>query len=259
MKVNGFSHRLCLGLSVLFLATVSLAQKTDKIDRDIKEQKTNHRYQKQSQQRVSDMAEKTSALEQRYHLTLQKIENTKVYNQQLRKLIQSQETEMISMRKNIKELKRTSQEIVPLMVRMVDHLEKFIDLDLPFLPEERARRLKQLKEIMKRADVSNSEKYRRILEAYQIENEYGRTIEAYKDQIELNSKKLMVNFLRLGRVTLFYQSIDGSKSGVWDAQEKKWHPLSSDFRRPITDGIRIARKQLAPNLLTLPIPKGGLK
>lgn len=107
---------------------------------------------------------------------------------------------------------------------------------------------------MTRADVTNAEKFRRIMEAYQIENDYGNTIEAYRANIELEDEISSVDFLRLGRVALYYQRLDGSETGYWNNTDKRWEELSSEYRNSIRQGLRIARKEAAPDLLTLPVP-----
>lgn len=209
---------------------------------------------KKSQERVTKTAEETKTIVDEYRATLRKIENTKVYNEQLRKLIQSQKDEMVSMKAQIEDIKNTNQEIFPLMLRMITNLEEFIKLDVPFLPEERSRRLEQIKETMDKAKVSTSEKFRRVIEAYQIENEYGRTIEAYRGLQTVDGKELTVDFLRTGRISLVYQTLDGKEQGYWNQAERKWEPLSSSYRKSIQQGIKMARKQAAPNLMTLPVP-----
>jgi len=137
---------------------------------------------------------------------------------------------------------------------MIDALAKFIELDVPFLQKERNERVAKLRKIMNRADVTESEKYRRLMEAYQIENEYGRTIEAYRDEIELQNKMTTVDFLRVGRVVLLYQTLDGQQAGMWDQQTRKWKTLPREYLASIPKALRIARKQAAPDLIRLPIP-----
>lgn len=209
---------------------------------------------KASQERVTKTAEKTKTIIDEYRATLRSIENTKVYNEQLRKLIQSQKDEMVSMRAQIADIKNTNKEIFPLMLRMITNLEEFIKLDVPFLPDERNRRLAQIKETMDKAKVSTSEKFRRVIEAYQIENEYGRTIEAYRGLQTVDGKELTVDFLRVGRISLVYQTLDGKQQGMWNQKDRKWEELSSGYRKSIQQGLKMARKQAAPNLMTLPVP-----
>ena len=93
---------------------------------------------------------------------------------------------------------------------------------MPFLLEERTNRVDGLQKLMTQADVSISEKYRRIIEAYQIELEYGRTLEAYEGLIGEGTDARTVDFVRLGRVSLMYQTLDGTETGYWNAEEKKW-------------------------------------
>ncbi|MCB0422448.1 MAG: DUF3450 domain-containing protein [Bdellovibrionales bacterium] len=208
---------------------------------------------KASQMKVSSEASATQVLLDEYRATLGKIENTKAYNKQVAAMIASQEEEMVSIKKQIVDLKEVNKNIVPLMLRMVDSLEAFVKLDSPFLADERSERILQLRKMMSRADVTTSEKYRRILEAYQVENEYGRTIEAYRGLQVIEGKELSVDFLRVGRVALIYQTLDGEKSGVFDPKSKTWSSLDSGLKKPIQTALRVARKQEAPNLLTIPV------
>ena len=210
--------------------------------------------QQESLVKVSKTAEQTKTIVDKYRASLRKIENTKIYNEQLRKLIKSQVDEMASMKVQIEDIKNTNKEIFPLMLRMIANIEEFIKLDVPFLQEERQRRLAQIKETMDKAKVSTSEKFRRVIEAYQIENEYGRTIEAYRGLQTVDGKELTVDFLRVGRISLVYQTLDGKLSGYWDQKERAWKELSSSYRKSIQQGLKMARKQAAPNLITMPIP-----
>ena len=98
-----------------------------------------------------------------------------------------------------------------------------------------------------------AEKFRRLLEAYEIENDYGRTIEAYKGSLELDGAVREVDFLRIGRTALLYQTVDSEIFGMWDKTNREWVPLSAEYRNQIRAGIKMARKQVAPNLLILPI------
>ena len=100
------------------------------------------------------------------------------------------------------------------MLRMIAGLEEFVALDVPFLLQERSDRINNLKAMMDRADVAVSEKFRRVLEAYQVEVDYGRTIESYAGNAEFDGQNQQVNYLRIGRVALVYQSRDKQTMGV---------------------------------------------
>jgi len=207
--------------------------------------------QKAAQPTVSG-DQKNTLLEQ-YRSVTRQTDVLQTYNQHIKDMLASQVEEKASLEKQLKDIEVTKQEIVPLIVHMLDSLDQFIRLDLPFLPEERKQRLSQLKDLVAKADVSNAEKFRRIMEAFQVENEYGNTIEAYKANIVLNGVTSSVNFLRLGRVALYYQRLDGSETGFWDKEAKRWQPLSSGYGNSIRNGLRIARKETAPDMLIVPV------
>ncbi len=161
---------------------------------------------------------------------------------------------MAALADSIDKVSLIERQIVPLMVRMLDSLEEFIRLDVPFLQEERADRLTQMRSMMERSDVIAAEKFRRILEAYEIENEYGRTIEAYKGTLEVAGKNSEVDFLRVGRVALLYQTVGGTHTGAWNKESKSWDSLAPEqYKQEVAKGLRVARKQVAPDLLVLPI------
>ena len=139
------------------------------------------------------------------------------------------------------------------MHKMVEVLEQFIAADIPFLPQERGERIGMLKELVARADVSVAEKYRRILEAYQIESDYGRTLEAWRGELESKGETRTVEFLRVGRSMLYYQTADGHISGLWNESAKEWQELPSSARRPLASALGIARQQKSPDWLMLPV------
>ncbi|MAZ49826.1 MAG: hypothetical protein CME65_14790 [Halobacteriovoraceae bacterium] len=254
---NRMNKKLATGL-MLLLSFQILANDKAKLGRDIKEQLNSEKITQDSQAKVDTLDIETQKLLDEYKRTLQKIENTQIYNAQLEKLIQNQVDEQESLKNQIASIKETNEGVVPFMLEMLATLDKMVENDTPFLPIERKKRVADLKEMMNRADVSTSEKFRRILEAYQVENEYGRTLEAYRGKLTTGKKDITVDFLRVGRLALAYQTLDQKKQGVWDKTAKKWVELDDDYRRSITTGLKVARKQTAPELLTLPLKKETL-
>ncbi|MGD9602930.1 MAG: DUF3450 domain-containing protein [Gammaproteobacteria bacterium] len=182
------------------------------------------------------------------------VDGLKVYNALLQKQVDSQAAELQTLAESIEKVSVIERQIVPLMVRMIDGLEAFIALDAPFLVDERTRRIASLREMMERSDVTAAEKFRRVMEAFQIENEYGRTIEAYRGTLELDGAAQQVDFLRFGRVTLVYQTLGGDRAGAWNPRTRTWEALpAAQYKAQITQGLAIARKQAAPDLLMLPV------
>ena len=207
-----------------------------------------------SQKKIDQISDDIDTMAAEYRSAVQETKALGIYNRQLGKLIDAQIDEMESLRGEIDNVTVVGRRVMPLLTRMLTTLDQFVALDVPFLPEERAQRLAMLNEMMERADVTISEKYRRILEAYQIENEYGRTIEPYRGAVTVDGDELTVDFLRVGRLALLYQTLDGSQSGLWDADTKSWVAVDDTYRIPIQEGLRMARKQKAPDLVLVPLP-----
>ncbi len=206
-----------------------------------------------SQAQIDALTEETRELYHEYKTVLKEVEGLRVYNRQLDKQIANQNREMSQLSESIDRVTVIERQITPLMMRMIDGLEQFVELDLPFLADERQDRIERLREIMDRADVAVSEKFSQVLRAYQIENEYGRTMEAYGATINVGGVDRIVDVLKMGRVVLVYQTSDGEETGMWNQAARQWEVLDEEFATPVRSGMRMARKQLAPNMLLLPV------
>jgi hypothetical protein len=213
-----------------------------------------------SQARVDKVVSQTDDLEAEYKQIMKQLDGLAVYNDYIQRQIDSQDQELEQLRVSMDQIGIVERQIMPLMIRMLDGLEQFIGLDLPFLLEERESRVNRLRSLMERADVSLAEKFRRLVEAFQIENDFGRTIEIYKSALVINEANLEVNILRLGRVGLYYQTNDASATGRWDITTDQWVALTDGkARNQVRRGIRIARKLVAPDLLLLEVPAPEVK
>lgn len=207
-----------------------------------------------SQQKIDRLADETDTTIAEYRRVLEQVKSLRVYNVQLNRLLTRQKEDIDSLGEQIEQVALVGRQLSPLMLRMIDSLESFVELDIPFLADERANRVASLRAMMDRADVTDSEKYRRVLEAYQVENEYGRTLEAYRGTLSLGDTERTVDFLRVGRLALLYRSLDGKLTGAWDRDTGAWTDLDGDYGAAIRKGLAVAREQTAPALLELPLP-----
>jgi hypothetical protein len=245
---------VCVSVTGIFLIlSTTLLAADNTLEKSIETASKSNSSSAASQKKIDQLSDKTRELYNDYKSTLRELHSYKLYNKNLEDLIDSQKQEINSFDTQLAQIDDTQRDVIPLMIKMVDTLDEFIKLDQPFLLNERQNRVNELKVLMSRSDVATSEKYRRIMEAYQVEMEYGRTIEAYRGTLESNGENRTVNFFRLGRVALYYQTLDEQETGIWDRSSHKWLPLSSDYRLPVRKGLGIARKQAAPDLLLLPV------
>ena len=205
-----------------------------------------------SQKRINDLDDQSKDMLQKYNLLIVETESMNAYSDQLALQVKDQNDAIQSYNKQLVDIEETAREVMPMMQRMLDQIDRFVQLDLPFLLEERRDRIQKLKDVMVKADVAISEKYRRIVEAYQIELDFGRTLESYEGKLQGDPGGRTVKFLRIGRVALMYQTLDGEETGYWDADKKGW-VVDNEYREAMKEGMKVATKQGAPELIEAPV------
>lgn len=206
-----------------------------------------------SQKRVDAIADKTYDILQDFKTVNKQIEGLRVYNAQLDRQIANQTETMKDLSESIDNATVMERQILPLTLKMIDALAQFVELDLPFKKEERIAAIQKVRNNLDSSRFSSAEKFRQVLELYDIESQYSRTIDQYEGMVDLDGQQRQVNFFRVGRVALMFQTSDQKVTGVWNGETKAWEEVN-DFRSAVSKGIRIAKKQAAIDILTLPIP-----
>ena len=207
-----------------------------------------------SQNRVSNLARQTLDLLAEYRSVVRETESLRIYNDNLQRVVTDQRNEVQSINNQLAGLEETNRGVVPLMLDMIEALDQIVEADIPFRIEERRARVQRLRDMMDQAEVTASEKYRRVMEAYQSELEFGRTTEAYSDTLPTTGQT--VDFLRVGRTLLVYQTSDNSVTGWFNPNpgSRKFEELPNRYRLEVKEGLAIAKNEKAPNLVTLPVP-----
>ncbi len=234
-------------------AALSLAAQAQSLNDVIGVQQNRTKLAQESQQKIDTVVDQTRLLEDQYKAVLKEVEGLRIYNELLQRQINRQVAKMAELNDSIDRVAVVSRQIAPLMLRMIESVTQFVSLDVPFLMEERQARVAQLELLLETQEITVAERFRKVMETYQIENDYGRTIEAYTGTLNIDGATRNVEFLRIGRIALLYQTADGKLSGAWDQDERKWVTLGNEYKNSIRQGLRIANKQIAPDLVLLPV------
>lgn len=205
------------------------------------------------QEQINDLDETSKKIYFEYKDTLNEYKSLKNFDDQLAKIIDEQIREIKNINQQIESLDNINIDILPLLKRMVESLKKFTSYDVPFLIDERLNRIKELEDLIDRADITTAEKFRKIFEAYQLEADFGRTIEAYDGYLNIDNEEKAVQFFRLGRIGFFYRTLNGNDTGFWDTSNNSWSHQGSKLDSNIKSAIDIANRQTPPNFITLPL------
>lgn len=223
------------------------------VDETIQKQSSTIESLQVAQEKIDKLDAESKKLTNEYKDTIVEYEILNRYDNQLQKITESQAEEIKNLLDQIDSLDETNKYVLPLLERMVFTLRDLIELDIPFLLDERILRLEELESILYQANFSTAEKFRKIYEAYQIENEYGRTIEAYSGNININGVNLAAQFFRLGRLNLFYMTPDQDETGYWNKDTNSWLHLGGKYSDEIDSALKVAYKQAPPDFITLPV------
>ncbi len=207
----------------------------------------------QSQEKIDATESATDKLVNEYKVVSKQVEGLKLYNAQKRIQIQAQLDLMDKLDDQLVQVVVMQRQIPPLAQRMLESLESFIALDTPFRIEERQNRIDLVRSSLAKPKVTASEQVRQVLEAYNIEAEYGRKIDTYESALDDGT---VVNILVIGRIGMFYQTKDEQSSGRWNNETGSWDELPGSYRKPIRDGIRMAKKLAPTDMLMMPVIKG---
>lgn len=249
-------HSIALAAAVAIGALAGTASvHANSVDAVLKVSQQKTEAARNSQQKIDGIASETRELLQEYQSVNKQIDGLRVYNQRLENQISNQMRRVTDIEESIEQVTVIQRQIMPLVIRMIDGLEQFVEMDVPFLIDERQQRLEFLRNNIDRSDLSVAEKFRQVLEAYKIELEYGRKIDAYKGTVAIGGVDREVNFLRIGRIALLYQTTDTDVAGAWSQEQGEWVSLDAGtYRNALMKGLRIARKQASIEIMKTPVP-----
>ncbi|MBA53830.1 MAG: hypothetical protein CMK89_05185 [Pseudomonadales bacterium] len=206
-----------------------------------------------SQKVVDKAADQTQAMLEEYQQLMLDSDFFDTQKNQLLKSIEQQRQKQQQLQQQLDQIETTEKRLAPLLLSMARALEQFIVLDIPFHHQDRIDSVLILRERILDPGLALGDRFQLVMEAFQIELDYSYSLEAYRDQIDWQGESRSVECLRIGRLALYFITPDGTEAGVWNRQEKQWQPLAQDSVRFVLAGIRVAKGQVAPELLPLPL------
>ncbi|MEM7431709.1 MAG: DUF3450 domain-containing protein [Pseudomonadota bacterium] len=251
-RCKSSSRRVGLALLAGSLIAASGSVFAQTVDQVLQAQDRRLNLAQQSQERINAVVEGTRSLEDQYRAINKEIDGLKVYNRLMVAQTNGQQAVLEDIGLSMDQVDVINRQIFPLMEKMIDALEQSINVDVPFLMDERTNRVNELKNIMERSDVSVAEKFRKVMEAYQIENDYGSGLDVYVETHEFDGVVRDFNVLRVGRIGLYMQSEDEEVTARWSMESDSWEE-ADDARNEVKKAIQMEKALIAPQLLLLPV------
>lgn len=208
---------------------------------------------KRMQQREGKWAKKRRALTARYEALESERQALEAEKERLADQLALRRQKVDQLEQDLREASRVKKELRATLENIAGRLEEFVSKDLPFLESERSRRIKELKTNLLDPDMPLAEKTRQILEALQVELDYGRRLEVTEESVRIDGRQVAVDVLRVGRLSLFCRSPDGSTLGRYVPAEERWQPLAAKHDAPISKAMEIARQQRPADMIKLPL------
>lgn len=252
-RCNSSSRSIAAIFSTAMVIAMSGSVFAQSVDQVLQADQRRLNLARQSQERINNVVEGTRSLEDQYSAINKEIDGLKVYNRLMRAQVEGQTATLEDIGLSMEQVDVINRQIFPLMEEMIDGIKQSVKLDIPFLLDERTKRVDNLTDIMSRSDVSVAEKFRKVMEAYQIENDYGTTSEFYSQIITYEGNPMEFNMLRIGRVGLYFQSDDTRITGRWDNEAREW-VADNSARNEVRKGLRMAKQLIAPELINIPVP-----
>lgn len=244
---------------ILFLLTgsVSIAEEvTEKIKQPVEDSIA---IRQKTQKDIEKWSEKKSMLEAEYDTLTENNKRLAIQREQLTQELDTMQQRITDLENRIEAMEKISEKLKPFLYGVYEKLVESVDQRLPFLQVERSERLGNLKKTLDDPQIVLGEKFRKIMEALFIEAEYGNTVEVFQEKIFLGDEDVLVNVLRLGRISLLFETLDQTTSGYFDLDENQWKALPQSANRDIRIAMEIGSKRRPADVVTLPLGRIGVK
>lgn len=211
------------------------------------------------------IAQDASSNEAQYKQLLQAIADTKLSIAQKQVFVARQNDEIESLNAQLGSLEELKATIPPMVEKMTAAIGDEITADFPFDLENRMARLGSLQTMVDNKDAKLVEKYRKALNVYKIEVNYGQSLESYegnhpitptirqgddrykkdlKDEhegdFELDKNGLRIeefdgNYMRYGRTAFVYLDKDGTGPLRYDIN---YEPTAEELEKCQGDKVK---------------------
>ncbi|MFN3233544.1 MAG: DUF3450 domain-containing protein [Alphaproteobacteria bacterium] len=227
----------------------------DQLQDVLNSEKSSGRALAQAQDQIDSLSAQTDNLVADYREVVAEIETLKTYNGQIRALVNQQESDITLLDRQIDNITLVKRQVMPLIQDMLSSLRQAVEQDLPFRQKERLDRVAALEALLIEPEVVESERYRLVLERYETEADYGSTLESWPGDVEVDGVTQTVNFLRVGRVSLMYQTQTESQDSYWwDPDAGAWVELDGSYNSAIQQAIQMSQQAVRVDLVQLPLP-----
>lgn len=208
----------------------------------------------QVQDQINQLDDQRSDMVSEFRTLLQRTQAAQLYARQQEKVVESQRRELESLTEQLGRVDEITAQTTPMLIDMIDDLERFVQADLPFRLNDRTESINALRTAMENPQVPIVEQYRLIIEAYKREMEYGRTIQTWPEEIAVEGVEapVMVDMFLYGRVALVYLSPDNKYAARYDRASKAWVPVPGKFKEDIAQAIKVAKGTTTPSVLYAP-------
>ena len=247
--------RMACYLTISFMAVTAQvqAEESELADEVKKPVSASIRIRQDTQKQEAKWREDKQRLLARYNELEQTLHQLEIRRQALEESNAATQQRITAKQQQLADIQQIEAQIEPLMDTQIELLGRHLEQDLPFLPDERRQRLERLMALRHDPDVAVSEKFRKVLEALMVEAEYGNTLEVYQQNIALGERNMLVNVFRLGRISLFFQTLDHTTCGFYDVAAGVWQALPATYNPTLQAAIDIGAKRQPAEILTLPL------
>ena len=244
---------------LLWLAShtpVAADEVTNRIEKPVRDAIATRQETQQEQEQWRAERERLLAKYEALEQTIAQLEIRKTALQQSN---EEADRRIAAKQKQLTDIDQIGAGVAPLVEEVIRHLETLVSSGMPFLQSERRMRIDRLEQLAADPEIAVSEKFRKVMEALMIEAEFGNTIEVYQETIAVNDQKMLTHIFRLGRMSLFYQTLDKNHCGVFNVATSRWESLPDAYNAAIETAIEIGAKRQPVELLSLPLGRMAIQ
>lgn len=138
----------------------------------------------------------------------------------------------------------------------LSRMEESVKQSPPFLSEERANRIKFLRESLDDPELSIGEKYRRFTEGLNAEVDYGKKLAVLGGVAKLDGNEMDLILIRAGRVAYYCLTMNRARGGVWDGSQGSFVSLQGEDLKAVQHIETMSQTKQFFDFATLPALQG---